>query len=216
VSDGRRDVATRKITAFHMLAARLVRRGIKPNQVSVISALFGVMGGFAFYFASEREGALRVTLLLAGVVYIQLRLICNLIDGLMAVEGGMKTKSGELFNDVPDRVSDLAFILGAGFFAGSYSPHMLHVAWAAGTAAVLTAYARCLGAAMTGKHDFRGPMAKQHRMFLLTLGSLGGMAEVWFEAPAYSMSVALLLILAGSLWTTWRRLAHVHAALENS
>ena len=29
------------------------------------------------------------------------RLLCNLLDGMVAVEGGKRSKSGELYNDVP-------------------------------------------------------------------------------------------------------------------
>ena len=39
-------------------------------------------------------------LLVVAAGMIQLRLVCNLLDGMVAVEGGMKTKSGELYNDV--------------------------------------------------------------------------------------------------------------------
>lgn len=211
---GRREVATRKVTLFHKLASVLVRWGLKPNHISIMSAGFGVLGGAAFFFAVGSESNLRIALLAVAILFIQLRLICNLIDGLMAVECGLKTASGELFNDVPDRVSDIAFIVGAGVFALSYSVWMIHVAWVAVVGAVLTAYARCLGAAMTGKHDFCGPMAKQHRMFLLTLGSLGGIVETLIEKPAFSMSVALALIAVGSFWTTARRLTRVYVQLE--
>lgn len=213
-ASGRREVAARKITLFHRLASTLVRLRLKPNHVSIMSALFGILGGAAFFFAAGSELILKIALLIAAILFIQLRLICNLIDGLMAVECGLKTASGELFNDVPDRVSDVAFIMGAGVFALSYSAWMTHVAWAAALGAVMTAYARCLGAAMTGKHDFCGPMAKQHRMFLLTLGSVGGILETLLEKPAFSMSLALVLIAAGSFWTTARRLARVYAQVK--
>lgn len=214
-SSSRREVASRKVTFFHKLASLLVSLGLKPNHVSVLSSVFAILGGMAFYHAAKGEASTRIVLLLAAIVCIQLRLICNLIDGLMAVECGLKTASGELFNDVPDRVSDVALILGAGFYAAMDWPLMIHVAWLACLGAVMTSYARCLGAAMTGAHDFCGPMAKQHRMFLLTLGAAGGVAEVLQGLPAYSMSASLMFIAIGSLWTTARRLMRIYRAVEN-
>ena len=60
---------------------------------------------------------------------IQLRLLCNLLDGLVALEGGRKGKAGDLFNEAPDRYADvvlagslqeyLRFGLEAGIFHAS-------------------------------------------------------------------------------------------------
>jgi hypothetical protein len=38
-------------------------------------------------------------LLLIGIAGMQLRLLCNLLDGMVAIEGGMKGKAGDLFNE---------------------------------------------------------------------------------------------------------------------
>jgi phosphatidylglycerophosphate synthase len=216
VSDSRREVGTRKITFFHKLASHLVKLGLTPNQISIASAIFAILGGILFAKAASHESTAKFIFLLAALVCIQLRLICNLIDGLMAVECGLKTASGEIFNDVPDRISDIAFLIGAGIFAQSFAPYMIHVAWLAATFAVLTAYVRILGASMTALHDFSGPMAKQHRMFLLSLGTLGSLVEMIFHAPAYTMSFALLIVALGSLVTCGRRLHRLYQRLEKS
>ena len=46
--------------------------------------------------------------------------------------------------------------------------------WAAAVLAVLTAYVRVLGGSLGLTQHFIGPMAKQHRMFTLTLGDAAG------------------------------------------
>ena len=51
-------------------------------------------------------------LLIAAAGFIQLRRLCNLFDGMVAVEGGFKTKSGELYNDLPDRFSGALILAG--------------------------------------------------------------------------------------------------------
>lgn len=89
---------------------------------------------------------------------------------MVAVEGGKKTPAGELFNDVPDRIADPLLILGAGFVTTSALGMTL--AWLCALLAVLTAYIRVLGVSIGGEADFQGPMAKQHRMALLTLSLL--------------------------------------------
>ena len=213
-NDGRRDVATRKITLFHKLARGLVQLGLKPNTVSILSSVFAIIGGICFGKSFGAEAPTQIALLGVGVLCIQLRLICNLIDGLMAVECGLKTASGEIFNDVPDRISDVAFIVGAGIFAQSFAPWVIHLAWLGAIFAVLTAYVRVLGTSMNDSHDFSGPMAKQHRMFLLTLGAVGGIAEVWLAAPAYTMSLALVFVTVGSATTCGRRLNRLYRDLE--
>lgn len=207
--ENRRDVSARKVNLFHRLAQVLVNRGLTPNQISVASSVFALFSGMMFYLVSKGNEP-RILFLILAILGIQLRLICNLIDGLMAVEGGLKTKSGEIFNDVPDRFSDVFIIVGAGVLANAES-----LAWIAALLAVLTAYIRTLGAALTGKHDFIGPMAKQHRMFLITLGCVGSIFEILFSAElGQVMKIAIILVAIGSLLTCLRRLVRLYKNLE--
>lgn len=208
--ENRRDVSARKVNLFHKLAQVLVKAGLTPNQISVLSSVFSLFSAGMFYLLAKGFEN-KILFLILAILGIQLRLICNLIDGLMAVEGGLKTKSGELFNDVPDRFSDVFIIVGAGIFAGAES-----LAWVAALFAVLTAYIRALGASLTGKHDFTGPMAKQHRMFHVTLGCVAGIAEnvLSFEF-GFTMKIVLGLIALGSFLTCARRLRRIYNQLEN-
>jgi len=54
-------------------------------------------------------------MLLLAVAGIQGRLLCNMLDGMVAIEGGRQTKSGEIFNDLPDRVADAVIFVCAGY-----------------------------------------------------------------------------------------------------
>ena len=54
---------------------------------------------------------------LGAIVGIQGRLICNLLDGMVAIEGGRKSKSGEIWNDFPDRLADPLVLAAAGYVA---------------------------------------------------------------------------------------------------
>lgn len=154
------------------------------------------------------------TLWLGGAAAVQVRLLCNLFDGMVAVESGRTSPVGELYNEVPDRVSDGATLVGLGFAAGS-EPML---GFTAALLAQLTAYVRALGKAAGAGSDFRGPMAKQQRMFVATLTALYmGLAPASWRPEAISLQLpgmALVVIAAGSSWTAWRRLRDLAARLR--
>ena len=50
--------------------------------------------------------------------WCRLRLLANLLDGMVAIGRGIASPVGELFNEVPDRVSDTAVLLGLGVAGG--------------------------------------------------------------------------------------------------
>jgi phosphatidylglycerophosphate synthase len=206
----RRELATRKVQFFQKLAKFCVGTGLKPNHVSVLSAVFGFVAGVGFFLANYRGSAWYLLLAGAG---IQLRLLCNMIDGLMAVENGLKTPTGELFNDVPDRISDAFIIVGFGLSAPSGWTAILGFVAALG--AVMTAYVRVLGASMGAGHFFSGPMAKQHRMFLLTVACIAWAVENgMYQHSKYTVFYTLWIIVAGTFVTCWRRLAFISKKLN--
>ena len=212
--ENRRPLASRGKEVFHQAARLLVSIGLKPNHVSLLSMIFAALGFYGFWLMSRGLSDVYLGGLIA-LLGIQLRLLCNLLDGLMAVEGGLRSPQGEIFNDAPDRLSDLILILGVGFvLSGSIGIWGWHLAWAAGVVAVLTAYVRLLGASMGVGHYFLGPMAKQHRMAALNLGVVGTMAEAYATGSiGIFLLVTALLIFLGSVITTFRRLVKICSAI---
>lgn len=210
--DSRRDVKSRGKEIFHKMAASLIKVGLMPNHISIASIGFGALGAYGFYQISQ--GALGFG---SGLAFlgIQLRLICNLIDGLMAVEGKLSSPQGELYNDVPDRFSDWFLILGVGFVIKDFY-YGWDLAWAASVFAILTAYIRVLGASQQVGHDFGGPMAKQHRMALLNLGIIANLIEqsVLQQGTCYSFYVVIVLVLLGSALTCFKRLSRISKSLS--
>ena len=71
---------------------------------------------------------------------------------------------------------------------------------------VLTAYIRVFGGAREFAQDFRGPMAKQHRMAVLTAGCLLSIMEHLAFGTNHSLPMACVLIAAGTLLTCWTRI----------
>ncbi|GAB6262557.1 CDP-alcohol phosphatidyltransferase family protein [Photobacterium sp. CCB-ST2H9] len=205
----RRPLAVRDVALTKRIAVWLSRKNITPNQISLMSIGFAVIGFAALLWYQDASNAV---LLLLAAACIQLRLLCNLFDGMVAVEGGKKTPAGELFNDVPDRIADPLFIIAAGF--ATHSDFGMTLAWSSALIAVLTAYVRVLGVSMGCPADFRGPMAKQHRMALLT-GSfiLLFISRIFDWLPdilGYTLDAALAVMLIGTVITTWRRLAGIY------
>jgi len=204
----RRPLAVRDISLIKRVAVWLSQKKITPNQISVMSVLFAA-GGLAFavgyHFQPEP-----IWLVLFAVM-IQMRLLCNLFDGMVAVEGGKKTPAGELFNDVPDRIADPLLIVAAGLVA--HSSLAMSLAWTAALLAVLSAYIRVLGVSMDCAADFRGPMAKQHRMALLTVTLIVIAINQWFallpSVSVYLMDIALAVMVIGCVITCWRRLRSI-------
>ena len=142
---------------------------------------------------------------LATALCIQARLLCNLMDGLVAVEGGLKSNYGDLYNEIPDRIADAVLLVCAGYAAGSGT-----TGWLCAVLAVFTAYLRVFGGALGQKQDFCGPMAKQQRMFLLTLGCLfAAFNFLVIEVADHALLVALWIIAADTVATSVRRIMRI-------
>lgn len=214
----RRPLKSRSTGWARACAQWLLRLGCTPNGVSVASVAFALAGAVCFYFAPRAAWCpwLTAALWLGAAAGIQLRLLCNLMDGMLAVEGGLKTPDGAIYNEAPDRAADILLLAAAGIGAAPWQPWAAHAGWAAAALAVCTAYIRALGASLTnGVNDFRGPMAKPHRMALLTAGCFLAMGEqLLFQRPPRVTGVALALIAAGSLLTCARRLRGLARALR--
>ena len=198
------------------LARLLARAGVSPNAISLASIGFAALAGLALVLTSAAGATLQPLLWLVAAAGIQLRLLCNLLDGMVAVEGGRGSKSGEVFNDAPDRLADAVILVAAGY-ALPWPEGGGALGWAAALLAVLTAYVRLLGRALGLPQDFCGPMAKQHRMAVLTVACLGAVAEgLLFGNRGWALGVGLAVIAVGSALTIGRRLVRLVRALETS
>jgi phosphatidylglycerophosphate synthase len=161
------------------------------------------------------DGA-RIALLVVAAAAMSLRLLCNMLDGMLAVEGGLQTPTGELYNELPDRLADLLIFVGAGYaiVAVPWGPEL---GWAAATTALLTAYVRTLGAAAGASHHFEGPMPKPRRMHVLIAACLLSAIETALGWPVgRALAVALIVIIVGGGVTMVQRLRAVVDDLETT
>ncbi len=221
MSDGdsvpsRRPIAARNTVWAAAIARRLAAWGVRPNVISVFSSVFAAVAAVGFVTAGRSESPWAwVLALLLAVAGMQLRLLCNLFDGMVAIEGGFKTKSGEVFNELPDRFSDTFILIGAGHALPKDDWGVPQLGWLAAVLAVTTAYVRAMGATAGAGQHFCGPMAKQQRMAVLTLATLVAMAAPWKAWLAQAIPVALAVIVVGSLVTVFRRTSRIVRELES-
>ena len=213
IGPNRRPIKMRSAQWAQALASALAKLGVSPNQVSLFSIVVATIG--AGLFSAEALSSGSAWLLIGAAVCMPLRLLANMLDGLIAVEGGRQTKVGELYNEIPDRIADVLFLAAAGY-ASRHGALGIALGWSAAILAVGTAYIRALGARRGWEQDFRGPAAKQQRMLLLTVGCFLAAAEHILNWPRQSLFWILVLINVGTLVTCIRRARSLAQRLENA
>jgi phosphatidylglycerophosphate synthase len=192
----RRPLKSRKSAVMHRVASWMAAAGVSPNAISIGSVVFAAIGAMLIVAGGQIGWVL-------GAVCCQLRLACNLLDGLVAVEGGKGGADGAFWNEVPDRVSDILLLGAAGVAAG-----LPWLGAAAAAGALMTAYVREFGRAEGLHADYRGPMGKPQRMAALTIALLIAVVE------PRAIALGLWVILAGSAVTVARRGTAIVVALR--
>jgi phosphatidylglycerophosphate synthase len=172
-----------------------------------MSVAFAILGAACFVRSAATSGwAHAIDLVLAGLC-LQLRLVCNLLDGLVAVEHGKGSTAGPIWNELPDRFADVFFLAGAGYGAGlmGMGEAAAVAGWIAAAAAVTTAYVRELGRGLGFPADFSGPFAKPQRMAALTAAAAVSAFEPLWGWRGQTLLIALAIIALGALVTVARR-----------
>ncbi len=196
------------------MAHALATRGCSANAISIVG-MIACLGAGALFAATGHVSGWERAFWIAGALLVQLRLICNMLDGMVAIERGIASPVGELYNEIPDRVSDMAALIGLGYAA--YSD--IAGGYLAAALAVFVAYVRTMAKAAGAPNDFCGPMAKQQRMFIVTLAALFmGLAPSNWREPFWNAwtvpSAALALISIGCVITAIRRIGRAARTLR--
>ena len=214
IPENRRPLKTRGASWAQGLASALARAGLSPDAISAGSVLFAVLGCVLFIKAGSAVGLTQGGLLIGAGVCIQLRLVCNLLDGMVAVEHGKGGPSGPIWNELPDHIADALFLVGAGYCASASGLTLgAPLGWAAAVLAVLTAYVRELGRGLGFPADFSGPMAKPHRMAALTATCAVAAFEPLWGWQGQALIGGLAIIVLGTALTAARRTRTLSARL---
>ncbi len=198
------------------MASLLTRRGVSPNAISSMSVVFATLAGALLVSTAYSSGmAIRICWALAALC-VQLRLLMNMLDGMVAIQSGKGSPVGELFNEIPDRISDPLILIGAGYAAGGD----VALGFGAAVVALFVAYVRAMGALVGAGQLFVGPMAKPHRMAAVTVVCVYSAAAPISWQPVHvatgwgPTAWVLLLIIVGGLLTAIRRLRRIAAKLR--
>ncbi len=193
----RRPIASRNTRWADACASAIAKTGITPNAISVCGMIFAILGGACFYFT--QCGCFPPRLLwIAGAVFVQLRLLANLFDGMVAQLQKATSPLGELYNEIPDRISDAVILVGFGYAIGSSAS----LGFVAACLALFVAYVRAQIAVSGGKQLFIGPMAKAHRMAVIIGAAIATAILPEVAWPVY----ALWIVIVGSVLTAIRRI----------
>ncbi|WP_137807844.1 CDP-alcohol phosphatidyltransferase family protein [Pseudomonas sp. G(2018)] len=205
MDDNRRPIKARSTGWAKRITDLLVKRDISPNQISVASVFFALAGAVALNIDNGVIGSI------CCAAAIQLRLLCNLFDGMVAIEGGKQSDIGSLYNEFPDRIADSLLIVGLG-----YAIAQPELGWFAALAAALTAYVRVFGGSIGLKQNFIGPMAKQHRMAVMTVGLLLNAIEANVYDTHYVLLLTLVIIAIGAAATCVTRTLAISRQLKEA
>jgi phosphatidylglycerophosphate synthase len=186
-----------------------IKGGISPNAISGLSIVAAAGAALCFWQSMQHP-----LLLILGPLFCFLRLWFNMLDGMVAVAAGKASLRGEIFNDLPDRISDVVILAGVAH-SGWMHPALGY--WAA-ILALLTAYVGLFGQAIGSARQFGGLMSKPWRMVVLGCGSWITFLAASSGRSGGRLSIfdwTCILIIAGCLETIWVRLKRMLATLGN-
>jgi phosphatidylglycerophosphate synthase len=186
-----------------------VRHRIHPDVISYVSILAAALAAVAFWQARRAPW-----LLLVAPAFCYLRLWCNMLDGMVAIESGKASWRGEILNDLPDRISDV--LIFAGVAHGGFNA-VISGYWAV-IFALLTAYTGLFGQAVGVQREFSGIMSKPWRMVTLHIGAWTTWALIEWRGNLRFGGLTVLdwtcvLVVAGCLQTITVRLRRIMRAL---
>lgn len=187
------------------------KHDIHPDTVSYASVVAAFIAAACFYFSGRQPW-----MLLAGPVFCYVRLWCNMLDGMVALETGKASTRGEVINELPDRVSDVVIFIGVAHSGLC----MVELGYWAAILSVMTAYVGTLGQAVGAGRTFNGVMAKPYRMVVLHVAAwamfvvIASGTELTLFGRLTLLDAGLICVIAGCLQTMVVRLRRVLHALD--
>ena len=182
------------------LSKLLVRTGVTPNQITVLSFLISLVGSALLFLGSYAAGAV-------GGVLLQVASVVDGCDGEVARLKGMTTPRGAWLDTMLDRYADLAMTLAIVAAHAKHFPGPL--SWIAGMVAatgfILVSYVTkefALRHRRDYPHDFLGRI--KHRDLRVLVISVGAVVGLAFEALLF-VGVLSHAVVAGIMVRGWQR-----------
>lgn len=190
--------------------AMALRFHVSPDAISVTSIVFAGAAGACLAWGGVVPSVLAVV-----PAFCFLRLWCNMLDGMVAVAGGTANPRGELFNEIPDRISDT--LVFAGLAIGGLANSDAAI-WCA-LAALATAYVGTLGRAVGVRRQYGGMMSKPWRMVVVSVAAVVELVRVALDVPAAVVmgatvfDAACVIVLVGCIQTCVTRVRAIDREL---
>ncbi len=187
-----------------------VLRPVHPDWITLAGLACSLLAAALFQEAGRSRGLFLVIPLL-----LLLRITLNALDGMVAQATGRARPFGEVLNEVTDRLSDVAILLGI-----AVSP-LSSLRWGAPAVAavLLSSYVGILGKAVGAGRQYGGALGKADRMLYLGLACVAAffignpkLASV-LGAPVSLFDCVLGAFAALALVTAAQRVAAIHRAL---
>ncbi len=178
------------------LSRALLRAGVSPNAVTIVGTL-GVLVG-AFGFAARGHW-------IAAVVIILVCGLTDIMDGSMARARGTASRYGALLDSTMDRIADGAiFAAIAWWYAGTGDRASLAAALICLVTGQVVSYVKARAEGL-GMSCHVGLVERAERLIIVGVGALlAGFGLSW------GLPASLWLLAAGSVFTIWQRMWHVH------
>jgi phosphatidylglycerophosphate synthase len=210
----RRPIATRNRKWAQSATTWLASRNVSRNAISIAGMCACIFSSLAQALSSVEYN--RVFWLIAAL-RAPLRLTANMLDGMVALASGRDSKIGELYNEVPDRVSDAR----CSSAQGTHGVETLRLVRSRRSWQFSLLTFGAAGKIAGATNEFTGPMTKQHRMLVITIACLYSVVvprscQILHlnDFDMGVMSVALTVIIADCVITVLRRFKRIARALK--
>lgn len=177
---------------------RLHAMGATANQVTLLAMLASVLlGGVLMCFPKP-------LFFISLPVFLFFRMALNAIDGMLARQFNQQSRLGAILNEVGDIIADAALYLAFAFVTGVCPWLVVLVvllSW-------LTEFCGVIAQTLTGSRNYRGPMGKSDRAFVL--GALGLFIALWPQC----ILVANIVFGISAVLLAWTSINRCRSALE--
>ena len=181
---------------------------LKPPTWFVLGVVSSLVAGVCMEKASEFPAKWLASLVwLGAAAAIAARLFFRLQAARCREPGPLNT----LYMELADPVADPWLFMAAGY-CNDWVVKIsgIPMGWVAAVLAVLAAFMRVLGWAMTGNQTRLGPMTCRNRLLVLIAACLGSIVELWVRQDGKCaeevMRWSLALVVVGTAITCVRRI----------
>lgn len=132
--------------------------GITPNFLSVFTILFSFFIGYLLFLGIDNQ----IYFLFVSLGLL-IRMMLNALDGMMATTYNLKSKKGEVLNEIGDVLSDIAIYFPFIYFK-SLSLELIIIFI---SLSVINEFCGLLAKSISGIRRYDGPMGKSDRAFFV-------------------------------------------------